>query len=271
MSLHIRRFREGFPPGLSWVTTLDEAEHNTGIALGVLKLAAGEHYRERMPSETAWLLMEGELEIEADGQAVELARRSIFDEAPAGVHVPAGAEVMFRCKSAVELTVYRSANRKVFTSLFFHGVPDEHRCRDVADGTCYRLVRTILDRDNAHPDAELVLGEVVMLPGRWAGYPPHKHPQPEIYHFRFNKPQGFGFSGLDDEVVKVRSFDTIKIMPGVEHPQAAAPGYAMYFSWVIRHLPEAPYKMPEFGPEHRWVLEPDAAIWQPPSPPSSSS
>lgn len=266
MSLHISRYREGFPAGLSWVTTFDEAEYNTGIAFGVLRLEAGERFSECTPSETAWLLMDGELEIEADGQAVALARHSLFDEAPAGVHVPSGAVVTFRCSTAVELTVYRSSNRKVFTSLFFHSVPDEHRCKDIVGGTCYRLVRTILDRDNAHPDAELVLGEAVTLPGRWAGYPPHYHPQPEIYHYRFDKPQGFGFSGLGDDVVKVRSNDTVKIMPGVEHPQAAAPGYAMYFSWVIRHLPEAPYKTPEFSTEHRWVLEPGAAFWQPKSP-----
>ena len=38
----------------------------------------------------------------------------------------------------------------------------------------------------------------------------------------------------------------------------------MYYAWVIRHLPEAPYTVPEFTEEHRWTMERDAKIWLPP-------
>jgi hypothetical protein len=37
----------------------------------------------------------------------------------------------------------------------------------------------------------------------------------------------------------------------------------MYYSWVIRHLPDNPYTVPEFTAEHRWTMEPGAAIWKP--------
>ncbi|MBI3146636.1 MAG: 5-deoxy-glucuronate isomerase [Pseudogulbenkiania sp.] len=263
MSLHITRYREGFPDGVSWVTTLDEPEHNTGIAFGVIRLSPGEVFKERVPSETAWLLMNGEVEVRMNEEVSVLVRHSLFDETPAGLHVPAGQEVVFRSRTAVEMTVYRTANLKTFRPRFFGEVPDEHRCKDVLDGSCYRLIRTILDHSNTDPEAELVLGEAVTLPGRWAGYPPHCHPQPEIYHYRFDRPMGFGFSGLGDDVVQVRNFDTVKIMPGLEHPQVAAPGYAMYFCWVIRNLPEAPYRMPEFSPIHSWVMDKDATFWKP--------
>jgi 5-deoxy-glucuronate isomerase len=110
---------------------------------------------------------------------------------------------------------------------------------------------------------ELVLGEVVTLPGGWSSYPPHHHPQPEIYHYRFTHPQGYGHAELGERVVKVHQFDTVKIPAGKDHAQCAAPGYGMYYSWVIRHLPQAPYTVPEFADEHRWTMEPGAPYWQP--------
>ena len=87
---------------------------------------------------------------------------------------------------------------------------------------------------------EKVLGEVVTMPGRWSSYPPHHHPQPEIYHYRFTRPQGYGHAELGDDVLKVKQFDTVKIFDGNDHAQCAAPGYGMYYSWVIRHLPDNP-------------------------------
>jgi 5-deoxy-glucuronate isomerase len=46
----------------------------------------------------------------------------------------------------------------------------------------------------------MVLGEVVNLPGKWSSYPPHGHPQPEVYFYHFEKPQGFGAGWVNGEV-----------------------------------------------------------------------
>jgi hypothetical protein len=43
MTLHTRQPSGGFSLGLTSITRFDDGEHNTGIALGVLKLAAGQH------------------------------------------------------------------------------------------------------------------------------------------------------------------------------------------------------------------------------------
>jgi membrane fusion protein (multidrug efflux system) len=45
--------------------------------------------------------------------------------------------------------------------------------------------------------------------------------------------------------------------------QTAAPGYGMYYAWVIRHLPNNPYGIPDFTDEHKWVMEKNAAFWFP--------
>lgn len=48
-----------------------------------------------------------------------------------------------------------------------------------------------------------------------------------------------------------------------DHAQVAAPGYGMYYSWVIRHLPDNPYTVPEFTDDHSWTMNPDAETWHP--------
>ncbi len=250
---HLAQYRGGFPAGLTWLTALED--DGAGLAVGVLRLPAGAEYAETAAGETAWLLMGGRVSVACGELRETFCRQSLFDQAPACLHVAAGSIVRLVCLSDVELTVYRCANRRPFLPRIRRDVPDEHRGRGLVDNVSYRLVRTILDRQRAAPEAELVLGEVVTLPGRWAGYPPHRHPQPEIYHYRFDRPQGFGFAQNGDAVFQVKSFDTVCFPGGVEHSQVAAPGYLMYFSWVIRHLPGQPYDHPEFSPDHAWILE----------------
>ena len=74
-----------------------------------------------------------------------------------------------------------------------------------------------------------------------------------------------GHATVGDMVFTVRNGDTVKILNDASHPQVAAPGYAMYYIWVIRHLEGNRYGersgTPIFEPEHLWVTEKDAVIW----------
>lgn len=265
MTLHITKYRDGFSTGLTSITRFDESENNTGISFSVLKLTAGATMQETVKHETAWLLMSGKVTVRAGGQEAIFERKSLFDESASCLHVSAGETISFTCQSDVEFTVYATENKKPFAPRIYQpkDVPNEHRGAGQVGGACLRFVRTIFDKKNADANAELVLGEVVTMPGRWSSYPPHHHPQPEIYHYRFTKPQGFGHAELGEDVYKVRQFDTIKIFDGLDHAQCAAPGYGMYYAWVIRHLPGNPYTVPEFTEAHRWTMEKDAQMWQP--------
>lgn len=235
------------------------------LDVGCLVLAAGESLVEVPEVETAWLLMEGELEGRAGACEFRLARSSLFDESASAVHAAAGTEVRFDAVRECELTVYRCRNRRAFDARVFTpaDVPDEHRGAGQVAGRCLRFVRTIFDARNSPPEAELVLGEVVTLPGGWSSYPPHHHRQPEIYHYRFTEPQGYGHAELGEDVHKVYDRDTVLIPPGLDHAQCAAPGYGMYYSWVIRHLPGDPYTVPDFSQPHAWTLDAGAPYWWP--------
>ncbi len=266
MTLHITWFRGGFPPGYTPVTRTDEVSDNAGIEFAVLRLAAGQTHRAELARETAFLLMDGEVAIGAtDVATARVARRSLFDESATCLHAAAGSVVEIAAIGDAELTVYACDNPKPFPGRLYlpQDVANEHRGQGQVGDACYRFVRTIFDKRNAPEAADLVLGEVITFPGRWSSYPPHHHAQPEIYHYRFTRPEGFGHAELGDAVLKVKEFDTVKILDGVDHPQCAAPGYGMYYAWVIRHLPGKPYGIPDFTEEHRWTIEPDAGFWMP--------
>ncbi|HEY8506818.1 MAG TPA: 5-deoxy-glucuronate isomerase [Steroidobacteraceae bacterium] len=265
MNAHITAHRNGFPAGFTAITRRDDADNPSGIGLAVLCLAAGEKRELTADGETAWLLMSGSVSGQAGPLAFALGRRSLFDESASCIHVAAGTRVTIQALTATELTVYDCANSRPFAPRVFRpeDVPNEPRGRGQVGDRALRYVRTIFDSRNSPPEVELVLGEVVTFPGGWSSYPPHHHPQHEIYHYRFTEPQGYGHAELGDNVVKVRQYDTVKIPAGLDHAQCAAPGYGMYYSWVIRHLPGKPYTVPEFTAEHAWTMQPGARFWQP--------
>jgi 5-deoxy-glucuronate isomerase len=261
----ISRHRAGLPYGHTAITREGEATLDTGIDFGIHRMRKGERVEETHPKETAWLLMDGEAELAWDGQRALVGRSSLFDEAPTVLHVAPGATVRIDARrDSVEWAVIRTTNERRFEARLFRPeeLAPEYRGAGLAQGASLRNVRLVFDGGN-RPEANLVLGEVVNYPGRWSSYPPHHHAQPEIYHYRFTLPQGYGHAELGEEIFKVKSHDTLKILDGVSHAQVSAPGYGMYYIWIVRHLPDNRYTGFTFSEDHRWVLDPEDQGWRP--------
>lgn len=265
MEAHNTENRRGFSMGYTAITREGEDKEDTGIDFGILKLKAGETFREKTGKETAYLHMNGTLQVNSDEKEYSNTRSSLFDDAPFCVHTPSEVEVTFLAVTEVEIAISRTSNPDSFPVEFYTPalVDNENRGAGQVDGACLRWVRTIFDDTISHPNAKLVLGEVVNMPGRWSSYPPHHHPQPEIYHYRFTDEKGYGHAELGDEVLKVRPNDTVKILHNNDHAQCSAPGYGMYYIWVIRHLPNLRYTVPEFTEEHVWTQNENANFWKP--------
>jgi 5-deoxy-glucuronate isomerase len=230
---------------------------------GILRLRAGETHTSTGSRERALLLLGGTLDVTLDGQKTRISRRSLFDEAPWCLSLASGAEAVITAVDGdAELSVHATDNPRMFPPRLY--APEECRSEERGKGTMRetstRIVRTIIE-DPRTPWSNLVLGEVVTFPGKWSSYPPHHHPQPEIYHYRFQPAGGFGLAAIGDEGSVLRDGDTMIIPPGRVHPHAAAPGYAMFYLWVIRHLDGSRYGTPTFAPEHQWVTDPKAKIW----------
>jgi 5-deoxy-glucuronate isomerase len=209
------------------------------------------------------LLLDGELELEWETGSRRIRRGSLFDQAPWCLHLSAGSRVSLTAGAGgAELACHATANPAGFPARLYtpEECASEERGKGTLRETSTRIVRTIFDDRNA-PLANLVLGEVITFPGKWSSYPPHHHPQPEIYHYRFLPAGGFGLTAIGRRAYVLADRDTVLIREGEVHPQAAAPGYAMYYLWVIRHLEGRRYRNPTFLPEHAWTMKPEAKIW----------
>jgi len=252
-------FQKGYTP----ITHLDDKINPTLMDFGILVLSNGQSQENSDDLERAYLLIKGEVTLEWNGHKQTIKRLSFLDEAPWCLHLQAGEKVKITgVADETEISVTKTNNDNSFPSKFYTPIEcaSELRGKGMMNETSTRTVRTIFDYHNA-PYSKLVIGEVINTPGKWSSYPPHHHQQPEIYYYRMFPENGYGFSQLGEKVVKVKNSDTVLIIHDESHPQVAAPGYAMYYVWVIRHLDENPYITPVFETEHLWISDKDARIW----------
>lgn len=252
-----------FAYGYNAIAAIDEPENNLMMDFGILRLAPGQVYEDSELKERAFLLIEGEITLEWAAQKERVRRSSCFDENSWVLHVPKEVAVKITgIGENSEICVMKTWNDTVFEPKLY--TDKESRSEERGKGTMKeastRIVRTVFDYSNAK-HSNLVLGEVIDYPGKWSSYPPHYHPQPEIYFYKFNPANGYGFAQLGEDAVMVKHNDTVKILNNLSHPQTTAPGYAMYYLWVIRHLDGNPYITPTFEPDHLWVIDPKAKIW----------
>lgn len=232
---------------------------------GLRRMDAGEVLAETHDLESVWVLMQGTVDLEFSDRRTRVTRKSLFDDPPSALHLGPETPVTMRSVTAdTEWAIVRTANPRRFPARLYlpSDLQPEYRGAGLVQNACLRNVRLIFDR-TTRPESNLVLGEVVNYPGRWSSYPPHHHDQPEIYHYRFTAPQGYGHAELGDDVVKVREGDTVVIPPGCDHAQVSAPGYGMYYLWMIRHLPGNPYTGFTFAEQHKWTLDGAQQGWRP--------
>lgn len=262
MSL-ITRARGAHPFGITWLSRMDGEHRDMLMDFGVLRLKKGDSYADDSKLEKAFLLVYGGARLDFTGGSYEAYRKNCFDEPPTALHGDRSVSVTVTALTDdVEINILRTDNDHLFGAKLYlpKDTPDEYRGKGLMRETSTRIVRTIFDHKNA-PYAHLVLGEVIGFPGKWSSYPPHHHPQPEIYYYKTNPEGGFGYAEVGENVLKVRGNDTVFIAPGLTHPHCTPPGYALWYLWAIRHLPDQPYITPTFLPEYLWVQDENARYW----------
>lgn len=290
-NFHITDFRDGFSVRSGEVLAetrilkLDDVANNVGIEFGIVKLEPGgwtwhsgygirpHGDLESSGLETILIVLGGEGKVSVGGVRFEVKRSDVFSGNPWAFDIPYGTEYKIEAgrTTSLELALIRAENTRRFKPVILSpdDIPTEQRGKGLADGTMHREVKAIFGDPHAPArpkESNLVIGEVINFPGRWSSYPPHYHPQNEIYYYRFDKPQGFGVSVLNEDAFVVHTHDVVKIMNCVGHAQAAAPGYAMWYLWVVRQIDGERYEgNPPFTyfPEHKWVLDPQAKMWKP--------
>lgn len=245
----------GFDNGANKIVTRDQDAHNTGMNFSSIKLSMGQQFHFNAEFEFAALLMTGRVAFNFDKQSQQVERTDYFSQAPLVLHCPAGEKASVSALTDCEVLLIETLNDRSFAPLLFdesNMLELDNRGQDILNDTSYRMVRTVFDKRN-RPDSNLVVGEIITFNGRWSSYPSHYHDQPEIYHYRFSEPQGYAFGENGKEVLRIEHYDTYQIANGQEHAHCAAPGYALYTLWFIRHLKDNPYGVPTFRKEHEWT------------------
>ena len=233
---------------------------DVGMDVALLVLIAGETYTEtEQEKESAFLLFCGSASFRAGEQEWQVRRQSEFTEEASCLHVCAGTRVVIRAQENCEIYVQRVKNPVRFASRCY--LPEDVQLQRAGvselQGTMRRNIKTIFDLENA-PYSNMVLGEVLNFPGKWSSYPPHFPPQPEVYFYRFDKPQGFGAGFGNGELHRTGHNGLLVIESGF-HSQVAAPGYGLCYVWGIRHLENDPWRKTRIDePEHTWMLQKDA-------------
>ncbi len=254
---------EAFTPGYHAITTLDGPYKDILMDFGILKISPGQVFNDSAELERVFVLLQGEIEVSWADQKKAASRTTCLDDNLWSLNVPAGVGVTIAgLAQDSEVAVIRTENDSAFEPVVRSNaaIVREIRGQGSMNDAGTRLVRTAQDFSIA-PQSRIMFGEDVHYPGKWAGFPSHFHAQPEIYFYKMYPENGFGLLRLGDEGVLLEHNDTVLIRPNLIHPQVAAPGYALYFLWIIRHLDGNPYIKPTFEPEHLWVEQPGAKYW----------
>ncbi len=234
------------------------------IDFSVLNLSSGQTFSERLDKrELGLVILGGKCNVQAgDKTFTEIGEReNVFAGKAYAVYVPGQTEwrveAVTKCQVALCYADWEKGGEVRL-------ITPEENVENIRgrDNWTRRVVDIIDERTDAN---HLIVGETYNPPGNWSSYPPHKHEvdnppvesfQEEVYYFKLNPPQGFGFirQYTDDReldvVHTVEDGDTVLIPKGY-HPVVAAPGYELYYLWILsgntRKL------MPHDDPAHTWV------------------
>jgi len=217
------------------------------LTLGVLRLGRNETARlGQAKRETVVVLTSGEASVAVDEAAkpVRMTRRNVFDDLPWAIYLPGGHTARIRARRATEFIVaYAPAAKKSLSPRIIG--PGEVQPIARGAGNFERTIRNLIV--STDETEHVVFGETINGPGNWSSYPPHKHdtydpprewPLEEIYYFKVDPPQGFGFQRVYtadrklDETYLIENNHAVFFRKGY-HPVVAAGGYKLYYFWVI--------------------------------------
>lgn len=233
----------------------DKEDKELLLNVDIVLLEKGNSYVVDEKLEKAILLLQGAVVLTCAENKVSFSRKSVFEEEASCLHGDKDSVVTCFAQEDSELLIQKIDNQNSFEMKVYN--PEDIQVsifgENEFDGTMHREVKTVFDYANA-PYSNMVLGEVISRGGNWSSYPPHHHEQPEIYFYKYERPEGFGFISVGDDAYQVKNNSVIKILGGKNHPQATAPGFPMYFCWMIAHLENNPWTSRTVDERYLWQV-----------------
>lgn len=235
------------------------------LQFGILQLDKQESFHgPRLDDrETALVILSGNCDIWSSGQRLPTVgkRKDVFEGPATAVYLPAGNDYKIIANSSLEAAIATAPARKRGDAVLVkpESIKVEKRGKD---NFCREIQHVMIENVDAET---LIIGETFVESGNWASYPPHKHDQDdapeeakleEIYFFKVYPEQGFGIQTICtadrsvDEAYVVENNHAVLIPKGY-HPLVAAPGYRLYYLWVMAG--EKRTMMLKGDPRHLWI------------------
>jgi 5-deoxy-glucuronate isomerase len=239
------------------------------ITLGLERFGAGVERSIGAPDhEIVLVLLNGKLTVSGGAieQPVCLQRRSVFEEEATAVYIAAGEQISLRAQTASEAAFAKapcSVKGGAATQIVF---PAGLKRREVGNDNWRRTVYDLIPGE--FPAQKLIVGETFNPPGNWSSSPPHKHDRhdppresqfEEVYFYRLDPPQGFALQRVysaegDLDVCYAVEQNDVVVLPRGYHPVVAAPGYRLYYLWVLAGQGRDPVWFED--PAHAWIHQP---------------
>jgi 5-deoxy-glucuronate isomerase len=218
------------------------------IYFNLIKLAAAEVYKYRLPQfETVAVPMSGTCDVTIDGEVfLNLGGRlNVWDGKADSIYAGPNADIVIVARSACEIAI--AGGLWDGPTAAFRIRPEEVDVVDVGSNETKsrRRIFHILGQNGAGRAGNLLVSELYADEGCWSGYPPHKHDtdQPgetahqELYHWRFDPPNGFGAqlwytTDGDTTAYITRHGDTFAFSTGY-HPTVTSPYHKSYIFTIL--------------------------------------
>ena len=242
------------------------------IEFGIIKLSSGEQYSENTEdNEVVLVILKGKCVISTS--TIKWGpiggRKDVFSGKAYAAYIP--IQNRYDITALTDLEVAVCKGRTDFIGEPVVVAPDKVKVRSVGSGVWTRNMYDIIDERTSA--GRLLVGETINPPGNWSSFPPHKHdienpPEEtkleEVYFFKIQPEEGFGMQriytapdskdeGFDEAIVLKNN--TVTVMPRGYHPVCAAPGYSVYYLWILagknRKL------IPREDPQHSWIGKKD--------------
>jgi len=259
-------FRKKPDYALNKIINPDVVEGINLIGFNFLKLRTNESFNESLKDkELGLIILGGECSVKIGSETYSSIgeRKNVFDGKAYALYIPGNKKYRIEAESECEIALcYAPWRDKGKITLI---KPKDNICNFRGKENWSREVRDIID--SRIETEHLIIGETFNPPGNWSSYPPHKHeihnpPEEckleEVYFFKFSKPSGFGFQKIYtddrsiDKAFSIEENDTV-IIPKGYHPVAAAPGYSLYYLWILAG--EERKLIPNDDPDHKWIFE----------------
>jgi 5-deoxy-glucuronate isomerase len=244
------------PPGKGHLPVFGPGEHSIRwLGLEILRLEAGEDWREDLDNEEAVLvILSGSCSVSVESEETVKwerlgRRRDVFDGLPTAVYVPRRSRLEVTGENKLELAIIKAPCEASLSPTVI--TPGDAQPVSVGIMNWQRDVRPIIP-PGSPVSQHLIVGETLNPPGNWSGFPPHKHEEisdrenllEEFYLFKTKPSDGYAvqlvYRDSGEQPLRsnsgqgyIVSNDDVIVFPNSYHPTVAAPGTTVYYLWAL--------------------------------------